>query len=363
VNTNGSYAVNFTAPNLSTQRIGVVSSLANVKVDLPLAYPAPALSGSSSPSVNQGNSYVSTGVPAATGYELESARLQTFAGEGAENGLAAVATNASGTYPVRSTDLTASGSYAFHLAHPTQVSQSVTLNSALLLGTNCQLSFAKLLGLASVAQTARAQISTNDGASWFNVWSQAGNNTWGESSFTTVNVSLSAYDGRVIRLRFTYEATGPHYSNTDSGAGFYFDDIAISGARELLSPITNVFAGTTLSFTPANSGAWSLRSRALVGTRRLPWGPLLQVTAVAPAPVVRWVTQPVLSAGSVQAEFEVTGYVSGLTFQLWKATSPTGGWSQDTGATLTVLVPNARYRFTTSTGAAGAQFYRVKASW
>jgi hypothetical protein len=360
---NGSYAVVFTAPNLNTQRVGVVSSLANVKVDLPLVYPAPALTGPGPAWLNQTNQYVCTPVPGATAYELEMARLLPFVGEGAENGLAGVTTNSTGTYPVRVSDIKSDGGYGFHLAHDTFDSQSVTLNPQLLLGTNSQLSFAKRLGLAAYVQVARAQISTNNGASWINLWSQPGSGDSGETSFTTVTVPLPAYAGRVARLRFVYDVSGSYYVGADPGIGFYFDSIAISGANEVATPLTNSSTGTTLAFVPANTGNWRLRARPVVNNRRFPWGPGLGVAVVAPPPTVRCAARPLIVGNSIQIEFDVTGYLPGMTFQLFKAATPSGSWSLDAAATLAVVTPNVRYRLTTTTGPGSMQYYKVKASW
>jgi len=77
-------------------------------------------------------------------------------------------------YSVFATDFKASGNFSFQLAHPMSApptSQFLTLNPLLLLGANSQLSFSKLLGYATSNEVARAQISTDSGSTWQDLWS------------------------------------------------------------------------------------------------------------------------------------------------------------------------------------------------
>ncbi|MBJ7392713.1 MAG: hypothetical protein JHC85_14180, partial [Chthoniobacterales bacterium] len=71
--------------------------------------------------------------------------------------------------------------------------------------------------------------STNNGTSWTSIWSKQGSGGAGDGGFQLETVSLSAYAGTTIRLRFFYEfTTGSAYTDTDSSSGWFLDDIQIA---------------------------------------------------------------------------------------------------------------------------------------
>ena len=188
VTTNGNYAMTFSASGLQFPTTATVVTQANVKVDYVPPYSPPVVSGPNPASLNAANTYTFSTVGAATNYQWEQAQVVPYTTvEGAENGTASVTTDTSSGYSVIITDLVKSGTHAFHLAHPgTQQNpptpQSITLNAMLLVGTNSELSFAKRLGWSASDETARAQVSTDSGATWQDVWSKAGSGGSGDSS-------------------------------------------------------------------------------------------------------------------------------------------------------------------------------------
>ncbi len=74
--------------------------------------------------------------------------------------------------------------------------------------------------------TARVQVSNDDGATWSDVYLTASST----GQMTTVALDLSAYDGRVIRLRFSFDTV-------DSVANFFegwvVDDVELTGVSGL----------------------------------------------------------------------------------------------------------------------------------
>lgn len=367
VTTNGTYTISFSAAGLSTQKVVTVTSLKNVKVDFVPAYSAPVISGPNPAYLNVSNLYHFSAVGAATGYEWQQTVLGAYtAVEGAENGLANVTVVSSPGYSVLASDVRASGSYSFHLAQPDAANQFLTLNPILRPGAGSQLTFAKRLGWATSSQIAKAQVSTNGGGTWQDVWSQAGSNGSGELGFSTVNVSLSTYAAQNIQVRFAYLFPGgSYYPQTSAGVGLYLDDISVSDANQALSQATNNLpAGTQFSFCPSTNATYLLQVRARINSRLLGWGPGMTVGVTSVPPSLEMTGKPVLAGGQAQIDFTVANYpVSGMTFQLWKAPAPTGTWTQDTSATLTTLVANSKFRFTTVTGAAPRTFYRVQGSY
>ncbi len=369
VTTNGNYTVLFSAPGLSLQTVGQIVSGQNRKVDFVPVYQPPVISGPNPATVNQTNTYSISVVGGATGYDWLAAMLANYtAVEGAET-LDNVTIVSSASYSVQSASPKYAGNYSFHLAHPADPSnptdQYIYLNTTLRPDSGSTLSFYKELGWASTTEVARAQVSTNAGATWVDVWSQAGTGGSGETSFSQVSVSLAPFIGAQTRIRFMYDFTGgSYYPQTSAGVGFYIDNITVSNARFLTGSVTNTVAsGTSFSFTPSSATNYLLSARARLPGRVLNWGPSLELSATPPPPSLQLASKPALQGGQVQVDFSVSNYRSGMTFQLYKATAPNGSWNLDSTATLQALVPNTQFRFTTSAGSASQTFYRVRATF
>jgi cysteine-rich secretory family protein len=345
--TNGTYTVTFSASGLTNRTTATITSQGNVKVDFLPTYSPPVVSGPDQAILNQANIYSFTPVGAATGYQWQQLRLVPYTTiEGAENGLADFTVISSAGYSVLASDVAASGSYSFHLAQPDGADQFLTLNQILRLSSGSQLSFSKRLGWAAPAQVSHAQISTDSGTTWQDLWTQAGTGGSGESGFSTVTVPLSAYAGRTAQIRFTYElGNGSYFPQTDTGVGLYLDNIAISNADQASSPVvSSVASGTTFPFSPADMGSYLLQVRARINTRTLDWGPAVTVSVLNEPPAVQLSTRPVLVGGQIQLDFNVVNYQAGMTLELWSTPDLAGAWSQDTSAVLQTVVPNSQFR-------------------
>jgi hypothetical protein len=363
---NGTYTLTFTAPGLSNQAVVSVSGGANVKVDYVPLYSPPTISGPNPANLNSTNVYSFTSVGGATNYQWQQTQLTPYTYvEGAENGLTNVTVVSSPGYSVLATDRKNSGTSSFHLAQPDAGNQYLTLNPTLLVGAGSQLSFAKSLGYATSSQVAKAQVSADGGATWQDVWSQAGSGGSGDSAFSTINISLSSYAGKTIRVRFAYLFTGgSYYGQTSTGFGLYLDDISFSSASLLMNTTTNaVTSGTSFAFYPTTTNTYLLQVRAELPGRTLSWGPAATIAVTTPPPVVQLVSGPTVTGNQVQVDFTVANYRSDMTLQLWKAADPAGTWAQDTSASLQTLVANSKFRFTTTTGGAARTFYRVKGTY
>ena len=363
---NGAYTLTFSANGLSTQMVASVSSMHNVKVDYLPTYTPPTITGPNPASLNQNNPYTFSVVGGATSYDWQQTQLSAYtAVEGAENGLTNVTVVSSPGYSVLASDLVASGSFAFHLAQPDAGNQFLMLNPVLRPSAGSMLSFSKLLGYASSTQVAKAQVSSDKGATWQDVWTQAGNDGSGDAAYSTVSVSLATYAGQNIQIRFAYLFQGGQYfPQTTTGVGLYLDNIAVSNANQLLNPITtSIPSGTSFVFDPTNMVSYLLQVRARINSRILNWGPALIVTVGAALPSLQVVSSPSVVGTQVQMDFAVSNYRTGMTFQLWKATDPTATWTLDTSATNQTLTANSKFRFTTSTGGASMIFYQIKGSF
>ncbi len=358
----GSYTVIFSTSGLvSTQKVSVVSSK-NVKLDLAQPYSPPVISGPNPAGINQNNNYYFTPVAGATSYQWQVTRLVSYTTvEGGENGLGGVTIGSSPGYLVLTNGSAASGTHSFHLAQPTPpTAQTITLKAILRPQATSQLTFDKMLGYATTNQVAHVQVSTNGGAAWRNVWTQAGTNGPGESSFTHVKVSLAPYAGLLLQVRFLYDYSGgSYYPQTNKNAGWIIDNIAVTPAQQALSPVVNdISSGISFSLNPSSQDAYLLSVRALIKSRTLNWGPAFAITT-AVLPSIQLSSKPVISSGQIKIDFTVTNYRTGMTFQLWKAPDPSGPWTLDSTATTTTLVTGSKFQEKTAIGSAAWTYYRV----
>jgi uncharacterized protein YkwD len=357
----GTYIVTFIAPWMPTlQRWVTVTNNANVKLDYLVPYRPPVLSGPTKALVGQTNAYKFNNVPAAVSYQWRQAKRVPFTTvEGAEAGLnnvrALISTNHS---PIVSSPR-ASGTNAFRLAHPQPVDQFLVLNRLFRLGANSQLTFAERLGWATTGQVARAQITTNGGLTWQDTWSRVGNSTAGQTNFVRVTNSLTALAGREVQVRFTYDHIGgSYYSQTNSGIGFYVDDIFVSDAEELVeSAIAAVTNGTSFAFMPEDATNYCLRVRGKVAERWLDWGPpQLPVADYVPLQL-RYTGVPRLYPDWFQFDFEVISGTPGR-FRVETASSPIGPWTEEPAVTIKVLNGSLYRAYVPPRGA--MRFYRLE---
>ena len=325
----------------------------------------PVISGPDFPVVNQSNAYPFIAVPGATGHQWRQARRDMFTAiEGAESGTLYFVTNVTAGYSIVTTSPVATGTAAFHLAHPSPVDQTMTYTRALLPGTNSQLRFHSRLGYATTTQVASVQFSLDEGSTWNDVYRQAGSGSAGETSYVLRAVSLTNYTGRSILMRLQYAFTGDSYfTNTSSGVGWYIDTLSFTNTEELTAlQVSNVTSGTAFAFRPTLTTNYALQVRGQVFTDfYIEWGPARRVTATLPPPSMNATAVRMLPTGQFQLDFDVSDYTSNLTFQLLNTTNLQTGWSSNAGAVLTNLVPGARFRFTTTNIVRVTNsFYRVK---
>lgn len=245
-------------------------------------FSTPVISGPLNPAVGQGNAYSFTPVTKAVSYQwLQWLELPFDLTDGAENGLANFSASISGGYNVFSTTLKASGNDSFHLTHAVPADQLLSLNYTLLGQSNSAVQFSSLLGYATASQVADVQVSTNSGASWLNVYSQTGGSF--ETVFSTRTVSLAAFAGQVMQLRFNYhyQNGGSYYNQTSDYFGWYIDNVVFTNLVSLTNQIvTPIPTGTNFNFTPPQAGSYLLEARAVTyGPSYMPYGAPVVVTA------------------------------------------------------------------------------------
>ena len=365
VTANGTYTITFSASGLTNQTTVTVTNLFNMKVDYVPAYSPPVISGPNPAALTNNNTYSFTTVGAATNYQCAITRLTPYtAVEGAENGTNYVTIVSSTGYSVFASDVKASGNYSFHFCQPDYAVQSLTFKTNFLPHTNCQLVFSKRLGYAGSGQVARAQISTNSGVSWQDVWNQTGSGGSGDASFSRITNSLGAFANVTTKVRFLYDSVGGSYfTQTSSGVGLYLDDIAVTNADLPQPPVTNnVPTGCSFVLFPTNSSDYLLNVCAQLPGRTLPWGPTFRVTATNLLPMtIQFAGLLSRSGNQFQADFNVVNYRNGTPFQLLKTLDLSGNWTTDTLASIQTIIANTQFRVTTTNGT-NHVFYRIKAN-
>lgn len=366
---NGVYTVTFQVPGLEdiTRQVAVTGN-ANVKVDHRPPYSPPVLGGASVAPVGRATPYVIAPVAAATAYDWRSLERNPWTtADGAEEGLARFEASTSPGYNVIASDVRRSGTSSFHLAHPAPpANQYLTLREPIQLGAASQLVFWSRLGFAAAGQTARVQISTDDGRTWVDLWTRTGTGTAGEANFSQHTIPLSAYAGRVVGLRFAFIfGGGSYFPQTSAGVGWYLDDILVSEAESLGGEVIQPATGTAFEFRPAVEGLYLLQARARIGDRILSWGPDLRVTAQQgsgePDPIV--IRLGALSRGangSWTLGFRVE-QGSPVSLEVEEAGSLEGPWTEDPSARIEPAGIPSEYRALLAPGTDLRRFLRVLA--
>lgn len=187
-----------------------------------------------------------------------------------------------------------SGRAAFQLAHsPDRTDQILALPDTYLVASDSAVTFQSRLGIATATQTARVQLSTDGGNSWFDIYRQSGTSPTGsaapaptEPAFITRSLSLAPYAGRTVEVRFVLSmlAGGAGYlPDAANPIGWFLDNLTISNAQiaSTASAPLRIGAGTTFSFAPSVTGEIALQARGLIaGAYPLEWGPVLPTNAV-----------------------------------------------------------------------------------
>ncbi len=265
--------------------------------------------------------------------------------DGAENGLVNFTANISSGYSLFSTTVKASGNDSYHFTHIVPTDQFLTLNSTLLAQANSAVQFSSLLGYATSYQVAKVQVSTNSGSTWQDVYSQSGGSF--ETAFSSRQISLAAFAGQALQLRFDYHYVngGSYYNQTGDDFGWYIDNIAFTNFQALTNQvITSVASGTNFNFSPVLAGNYLLEVEGIgYGTAYMGYGAPIFVTAGAG-------TNPILT-GNVHLG-KLTLSWSDPTFTLQQSPSVTpAAW---------VSLPGSNSPTVITFGTQGSSYFRLK---
>ena len=324
-----------------------------------------ALSGPPEPELGRSNRFLAVTVANASAYDFRFGTLAPF--EMIETGASAsdVTANISGLYPLLQTSIFASGNAAFHLAHTTPARpQTLMLNRRIVPGSQSELLFESRLGAASTGQVARVQVSLDDGSSWNDIYSQAGDGHSGEQSLSLHRISLGGFSGRAIQIRFEYGFRFGEF-NYAPGAGdhigWYLDDITVTFANELTVEDQTSMDKPEFPFLPRGPKSYYIDARPrLFGGFKGEWSEGKIVTAVAPLPVQAQVRVVAIRAGNtgLEVEFEPTNARPSAIHRLESAENATGEWTVVDPA-LVQEIKIGSHRLFRFSGGISRRFFRV----
>ena len=280
--TNANRLTTFSGLSLSFSANAVITSGKNVKVDFKPAYKPPVVTGSTAPRVGLASTYKFSTLGGATAYDWRLCRETPVAFDGGENLLRGT-TNSAGGYALISKTVKFSGSAAYRFAQPKlNRDETFTYTAEFLPGRAASISFRSRLGWASKTQFAKIQVSSNGGATWSDVYSQAGSGSAGETGFQMRTISLASYAGTPIRLRLNYTMTTgtTAYYQTDDRTGWFVDDVLFYDVGELSAPvIKSASLGGSFVFTPTTAGIYHLAVRPIISARAWAFGQSFKAVA------------------------------------------------------------------------------------
>ncbi len=319
---------NVTVASISGSGIPVSYTYTVTAFDPNVLNDAPVIAGSSSPPTT-GAAYSFNRIAQADAYELSVTTASTAGWtEGAEDPSLKITAATTGSYPLRQTAVTRSGTKAFQLAFPDFTDQSFAITRDVIPSASSYLQFHDLGRFATTTSTLHAEISTDGGDSWTSLWQRNGvglNSGLWDGAFVSRSVSLAAYAGQILRLRFVLRWNGQSIvTATTPDCGFFIDDVTVTNAAELVNAATTALAGAATSFTlnAATAGAplvattpYYLRVRPNVGTRWFAYGPAKIVTAQAASGYATWVaTQYPAVTGGPTGDQDGDGLKNGVEY-------------------------------------------------
>jgi hypothetical protein len=141
-------------------------------------------------------------------------------------------------YRALQSEIVFDGSSAFNLVVSSQTFKStyITLNPLFKINDNTTLQFISWMRTALVGQTARVQISIQNGK-WQEIFSQSGPMKGGgilidgDSSWTLRTIGLSKFSGKLAKIRFLMDAgNSAAFNDTGSNYGWFIDNIQIGSS-------------------------------------------------------------------------------------------------------------------------------------
>ncbi len=284
------------------------------------------IAGSDSPPTT-GSAYTFNSIAQADAYELRvTTAIAAAWNEGAEDPGSFFQPITGGAF--RQPAVVHSGGNAFQLVFPDFTDQSFVINRDVIPSATSYLQFYDLGRFATTTSTLHAEVSTNNGATWTPVWGRYGvglDSSYWDPYFIGRSVSLAAFAGQIVKIRFIIRWNGQPITNgTSEYFGFFIDDVTITDSVELGNETTTALPGTATSFSldsltagaPLTAGtAYYLRVRPNVGTRWFAYGAPKIVTARIPNGYESWLgaQYPIVTGGATD-DHDHDGLTNGVEY-------------------------------------------------
>jgi hypothetical protein len=329
------------------------------------------IAGSATPPTS-GAAYTFNSIAQADAYQLNVSTYDSSAWtEGAEDATSTqVIATTSGDFTLRQTAVKRTGSKAFQLTFPTFTlpSQSFELDRDIVPTASSQLQFYDLFRFVTTASRLSAEITTDGGLSWTELWDRNGNGSGSSSgwdtSFQSRSVSLAAYAGLTVRVRFIFRHNNSAFLGATSSTGVFIDDIAVTAGGRLVSPTTTALGaaatGFTLNATTAGSAlaastTYYLRVRPQVGTQWFGYGPSKIVTAQALTGFPLYVaTQYPALSGVPSADYDADGIADVVEYAF--GLNPTVTTSSSALPAAAIVSGELRFSYTQPGGVTGLAY-------
>ena len=341
--------VTFSGLNVNQTATLVIPASTNAKVDLKLAYVAPAITSSASALADSPFTVTFNPVGGAASYKWNRWTSSAAAAENCES-LSTITTSTTGTYSVLDTNVKQEGSASFHLQDSTAASQWLQLNNVYYGMASPSLSFQSSVRYATTAEQFKVQFKEEGTLNWLDAYSQTGTNGPGESTFTLRTAALTGMTGKAFRIRFllNYTSGGGYYGVSGDSFGWLIDAINFSGVAGLSNNTCVTLSGTSGTFTPA-AGSYLMSVTPEISSRDYPAGYQILTASAGTVTPPTITTQPVsvtINSGST-ATFTVAASGTSPTLQ-WYAgnsgvtTNPISG-ATGTSFTTPALTSTASY--------------------
>lgn len=364
VSPNRTYRVTFAASGIESKQFDVIVATNNVKLDFSPLYTAPTPIGPNPALTLRTNTYNFNAVGSAAGYQWRQWTRSPSLIEGAENGLNKITATVAVDAPPIVTDVKISGTHSFHMVHTGdatgKVPQIIALDRFFLVNAGATLQFSNRLAHASTSETARTQISVDEGVSWTDLDAQIGSGGIGQILFAPKTISLAAYVGKIVKIRFVYDIGAGNFSFGTVGYGWYIDEIGFTSVEELTNPlITGAGDQPSFGFAPSVAGNYALQVRAQLQNRLLPWGPVISVNAITGPPLLHLSDIKALARGLIEIDFALDVGVN-TSFSLQSAPSvntPSANWTSESATSTSTGAKT--FRFVLPRTDPLTRFYRV----
>lgn len=276
---------------------------------------AQSISGPAQPAASGGD-YLCSEVAQATAYQIQ-ADTRAAAGtylESADGVAPLVTADKTGNYPLLQATATFDGlafiprsaPKAFHLCFPLDESeadylphsQAFSLDPEFIPAADSVLTFYEHFRWLFTANRLSAEISVDGGNQWTEIYGRNGtyvyqvgasyNSSGWDANWKVRTVSLAAWVGKPIRLRFILRPGAVSFDGTDTNHGCYLEDISLTNVQRLSAGPSLAQSSAAFRFDsqllggPVVSGTtYLLRARPLVGGRYMGYSTPL---AVVPKP-------------------------------------------------------------------------------